>query len=96
MFIRKAAGPHAVTLPSGRVMTRAELPPVDTRRWVASRKVALVKGVLSGLISPEEVMKLYDISHEELSAWQAAHLCHGPKALRTTRLQSYRQPKVDF
>ena len=96
MFIRKAAGPHAVTLPNGRVMTRAELPPPDTRRWVASRKAALVRAVLSGLITPEEVMKRYDISEEELLSWQSAHLRHGEKALRTTRLQNYRQPKVDY
>ncbi|MEY8837794.1 DUF1153 domain-containing protein, partial [Cribrihabitans sp. XS_ASV171] len=34
MFLRKVEGPRSVTLPDGSIMTRADLPPANTRRWV--------------------------------------------------------------
>ncbi len=46
MYLKKIDGPRAVNLPDGSVMTRADLPPVETRRWVASRKAAVVKAVV--------------------------------------------------
>ena len=49
MYIRKTGGPRLVTLPDGTVMSRADLPPADTRRWVASRKAAVVRAVLARL-----------------------------------------------
>ena len=48
MFLRKQDGPRAVTMPDGSVMTRADLPAIGTTRWVASRKAAVVRGVLGG------------------------------------------------
>jgi len=48
MFLRKQDGPRAVTMPDGSVMTRADLPAMGTTRWVASRKAAVVRGVLGG------------------------------------------------
>ena len=52
MFLRKQDGPRAVTMPDGSVMTRADLPPLGTTRWVASRKAAVVRGVLGGADYP--------------------------------------------
>ena len=49
MYRKKIQGPRAVTLPDGSIMTRADLPPPETRRWVASRKAAVVRGVVHGL-----------------------------------------------
>ncbi len=91
MFLKKVEGPRTVTLPDGTVMTRADLPPAGTRRWVASRKAAVVKGVLSGLIPLSEALERYDLSEEEYFSWQHAIEQHGIKALKTTRLQKYRQ-----
>lgn len=54
MYLKKVEGPRAVTLPDGSVMSRADLPPADTVRWVASRKAAVVRGVVYGLITQEE------------------------------------------
>ena len=59
MYLKKIDGPRAVTLPDGRIMTRADLPPADTRRWVASRKAAVVRGVASGLITRDEALARY-------------------------------------
>lgn len=73
-------------------MTRADLPPVDTKRWVASRKAAVVKAVAAGLILQTEALKGYDLSEEEFDSWKRAVARHGPKALKATSLQRYRQP----
>lgn len=92
MYIRKIHGPRAVTLPDGGIMTRADLPEPTTRRWVASRKAAVVRAVTYGLISREEALENYALSEEEFDSWQAAIAQHGVAALRTTALQKYRQP----
>ncbi len=92
MYLKKVDGPRAVTLPDGTVMTRADLPPQDTRRWVASRKAAVVRGVRFGLIPLAEALKLYGLSEEEFSEWSGAVEKHGEAALKATALQKYRQP----
>ncbi|RYH10334.1 DUF1153 domain-containing protein [Tropicimonas sp. IMCC6043] len=92
MFIKKIDGPRAVTLPDGTIMTRADPPPRDTRRWVASRKAAVVRAVRGGLITIDEARKWYEISNEEFESWATAVMTHGEAALKTTRLQQFRTP----
>jgi hypothetical protein len=91
MYLKKVDGPRAVTLPDGSVMTRADLPPADTRRWVASRKAAVVRGVIYGLISQEDALHRYALSNEEFLGWVAAVSDHGEEALKATQVQRYRQ-----
>jgi len=71
-------------------MTRADLPDAKTRRWVASRKAAVVRAISFGLLDATEAMELYGLSEEELSAWHAAVEQHGETALKATTLQRYR------
>lgn len=92
MYLRRERGPSSVTLPDGSVMTRSDLPPPETRRWVASRKAAVVRAVRHGLLTAEEACEIYDLSEEELQAWLQAVDSHGESALKATRLQRYRQP----
>ena len=92
MYLRKVDGPRSVTLPDGSVMTRADLPPNDTTRWVASRKAAVVKAVAFGLISRPEALERYALSDEEFTEWVTAVAEHGEGALKATALQNYRQP----
>ncbi len=91
MYIKRISGPRTVCLPDGSRMTRADLPPVKTVRWVASRKASVVKAVASGLISREEALKRYALSDEEFETWCAAVAKHGVQALKVTGLQKYRQ-----
>lgn len=91
MYLKKVDGPRAVTLPDGSVMTRADLPPPDTRRWVASRKAKVVRGVLYGLITQSEALKQYGLSEEEFREWLVAVSEHGEQALKATMLKKYRQ-----
>lgn len=92
MFLKKVMGPRAVTLPDGSKMTRADLPPVSTTRWVASRKLSVVRGVLYGLITQSEALDIYGISAEEFEHWVASVSVHGADALKATSVQRYRQP----
>ena len=92
MYLKKVDGPRAVTLADGSVMSQADLPPENTRRWVASRKAAVVRGVGYGLISQAEALKRYGISEEEFLEWVRAVTEHGEAALKATALQKYRQP----
>ncbi|MFT4960862.1 MAG: hypothetical protein ACI92Z_001947 [Paracoccaceae bacterium] len=91
MYLRKVEGPRAVTLPNGLTMTRADLPDANTRRWVASRKAAVVRGVLFGLITQGEALVRYGLSDEEFQGWVAAVADHGEDALKATTLKKYRQ-----
>ncbi len=68
----------------------SELPPPDTKRWVARRKAVVVDAVRSGAISLEEACRRYELSVEEFRAWQRAIDSHGVAGLRVTRLQIYR------
>jgi hypothetical protein len=67
-----------------------DLPPPDTKRWVARRKAVVVNAVRNGAISLEEVCRRYELSVEEFLAWQRAIDAHGVAGLRVTRLQIYR------
>jgi len=92
MYLRKVDGPRSVTLPDGTTMTRADLPHADTKRWVASRKAAVVRAVTAGLLSRENALKTYALSEDELREWELAISTFGEAALRATALQKYRQP----
>ncbi|MEM9798264.1 MAG: DUF1153 domain-containing protein [Pseudomonadota bacterium] len=91
MYLRKGPGPRVVTLPDGTQMTRADLPPEGTTRWVARRKAAVVMGVQSGLISLDEAIERYGLSEEEYDSWLVAVSAHGTDGLKTTLLQHFRQ-----
>ena len=90
MYLKKVDGPRAVTLPDGTVMSKADLPPDTTTRWVASRKLAVVRGVLYGLITQSEACNLYALSEEEFQEWVRAVSLHGEDALKVTALKLYR------
>ena len=92
MFIRKIDGPRAVTLPDGSILSRADLPPQGTRRWVASRKAVVVQAVQHGLMARDEALQRYELSAEEFDSWCSAVTMHGKDALKVTALQRYRQP----
>jgi transposase-like protein len=70
----------------------AELPPANTRRWVARRKAAVVAAVQNGKITLEEACRRYELSEEEFRSWQRTYQSHGVPGLRATRVQQYRPP----
>lgn len=76
--------------PDGTPMTWDDLPPPDTRRWVARRKAQVVAGVRAGLITLDEACARYSLSVDEFLSWQRLFDRHGLSGLRTTRTKHYR------
>jgi hypothetical protein len=91
MFLKRVDGPRQVTLPDGSILSRADLPPADTRRWVASRKAVVVKAVVYGLIPQSEALERYALSEEEFALWRTAVERHGDQGLKVTAIQKLRQ-----
>lgn len=82
--------PNRIIGPEGRNLTRDNLPPPDTTRWVASRKAQVVAAVDSGLLTIEQVMARYNLSYEEFAGWQHAMSKAGVAGLRVTWQQHER------
>lgn len=91
MYLKRVDGPRTVTLPDGTRLSRADLPPADTRRWVAGRKAVVVHAVKHGLLPLKEALERYSLSEEEFELWKAAVETHGEAALKVTTIQRYRQ-----
>ncbi len=91
MYLKKIDGPRAVTLADGTILTRADLPPAGTRRWVASRKARVVRAVAFGLMPLTEALERYELSEEEFDFWREAVEKHGESGLKVTAIQRYRQ-----
>ncbi|WP_316016099.1 DUF1153 domain-containing protein [Roseobacter sp. HKCCA0434] len=90
MYLKRSDRPIFVKDHAGRTIARTDLPPPDTRRWVARRKAIVVAAVDGGMITEEEACDLYALSGEELAQWRDALTRHGLNALRVTSLQRYR------
>lgn len=68
-----------------------DLPPADTKRWVASRKAAVIAGLRAGAITTKEACQRYALSQEELLGWQRAFEADGMRGLCATRLRGQRR-----
>ena len=66
------------------------LPSFDTKRWVASRKAAVVIAVREGMISRGKACDWYQLSSEELASWEVAFKRSGAIGLRAR----YRFPEI--
>lgn len=82
--------PKAIVGPNGTALTLDDLPPPNTRRWVARRKAEVVSAVRDGLLTFEEACQRYNISAEEFQSWEKAIDKHGLGGLRVTRIQDFR------
>ncbi len=81
--------------PSGKPLTLEDLPPSDTVRWVIRRKAELVAAIRGGLLSLEDACERYRLSEEELVSWADSLARHGPRRLRSTKLQLYRKSNAE-
>lgn len=64
--------------------------PLPGQRWTVRRKAAVVEAVRGGWVPVEEVAQLYDLSADEILAWERDLDRYGVPGLRSTRLQIYR------
>jgi hypothetical protein len=60
------------------------LPSRDTKRWVATRKAAVVIAVCNGAISRWRACERYKLSPEELNSWETAFKLYGTNGLQAT------------
>ena len=68
-----------------------ELPPAGTMRWTAWQKVAVIRAVRTGQLTPEEVRARYLLSEEELTGWQADFERSGIAGLQQKSLRQRRR-----
>ena len=71
-------------LADGSFLSVADLPPCDTTRWVASRKLVVVRAVLYQLRPQEEILETYSIGEEEFCARVSCLAANGPSGLKIT------------
>ena len=74
-----------------RPLTRRDLPPPDTKRWITRRKADVVTGVRTGLISLDEACRRYALSVDEFRSWQQSLAEQGLSGLRATRSRRRRR-----
>jgi len=91
---RQDAGAVDANMDSARTIASVDLPPPNTKRWVARRKAAVVAAVRGGLISLEDACHRYSLSVEEFRSWQRMIEKHGVYGLRVTRLKEYRETRA--
>lgn len=92
MHLQDSNDMNAIAAKGGAAISRADLPDPNTRRWVASRKAAVLRAISTGVIQRGEAIELYKLSDEELDGWAEALHAHGERGLKATATQYLRQP----
>ena len=80
--------PYAIG-PDGLPLRRSDLPRPGAR-WGARRKAEVLAALRDGLMTLEEAMAAYQLSHDELESWRLAMASDGLAGLRAARLKPYR------
>ena len=70
------------------------LPAPGTMRWTAWQKVAVLRAVRNGALSPAEVRSRYLISEEELAGWQSDFDRSGLSGLQQKSLRQRRRQQT--
>jgi Protein of unknown function (DUF1153) len=79
---------------SRTILSVADLPPPNPKRWVVARKATVVGAVRDGILSVDEACRRYSLSIEEFLSWRRLVECHGIAGLRVTRLKDYRSGEL--
>jgi hypothetical protein len=58
-------------------------------RWTPQRKAKVIDDIANGVLTLEQACEQYDLSIDEIAAWQETLARHGVNGLRVTRLQCY-------
>ena len=86
----------SVRLSDNTIFSLSDLPAKDTVRWVASRKLTVVRAVAYGLLSEAEAKSIYSLSDEEFSSWVRHASTDGLNGLKVTLRKKELQPKVEI
>jgi hypothetical protein len=82
--------PEVATFDGGNVFDRVPELPEPGSRWTPGRKAAIVRAIRGNWVPIEEVCEVYDLSADEILAWERDIDRYGVPGLRATRLQIYR------
>jgi len=75
----------SVRIANGTILTLSDLPDRATKRWIASRKMTVVRAVAYGLLERQEALARYEISEDEFQEWVSNMYEHGLEGLKTTK-----------
>ena len=56
--------------PQGTILTPADLPSTNIKRWTVCRKAEIIAAIRGGLLSLEEACERYALTVEEFISWQ--------------------------
>jgi len=73
-----------------RIITLADLPPSDVKRWVPQRKAEVVAAVRGGVLTLDAACQRYALTVEEYLSWESAISSYGLEGLRITEIQHHR------
>ena len=69
---------------SGEILTIGDLPDAGLRRWTAARNWHVIRAVMFGLISTDEAIEHYDLTHDEFQEWLRSYADYGRNGLKVT------------
>ena len=84
-------GKTFVRLKDNTIFSLSDVPPASTKRWVASRKLNVVRAVAYGLLDEGEAKKRYRLSDEEFISWVRDAANYGKDGLKVTLIKKRRQ-----
>jgi hypothetical protein len=84
MYVRKSTKPRVVKMQSGEILTIGDLPDAGLRRWTAARKSLVIRAVMFELISTDEAIERYDLTHDEFQEWLRSCADYGRNGLQVT------------
>jgi len=79
---------------AGDVLAQVPELPSHIDRWTVRHKAAVIEAVRGGWVAIEEACRLYNLSVDELLAWERDLDRYGVPGLRSTRYQIYRQTEA--
>ncbi|HVX90938.1 MAG TPA: DUF1153 domain-containing protein [Candidatus Paceibacterota bacterium] len=78
---------------NGNVITVADLPKPNTRRWTANRKAIVISAVRNGVITLEQVLARYSMTEREFRIWEQGFKSDGATGLKVTHYQRRGSPR---
>src|SRR3954452_21847799 len=90
-IVSKQAEKNVAVSTENRQGAEMTLPPSDTVRWVASRKIMVLAAIDAGSLSIEEACLRYRLSIEEIASWSRLIGLHGRDGLKSSKLGGYRR-----
>ena len=77
-----------VRLKDNTIFSLSDVPPASTKRWVASRKLNVVRAVAYGLLEEGEAKKRDRLSDEEFISWVRDAANYGKEGLKVTLIKN--------